>query len=158
MRLDFCINRRADTGAGLGLNTIFRIWGDSTYQTPRKEITPGTIYFVYTTQGLGQIRCDGQSFEVGKNQYLFLQARESFGYGCWGELIFGGSSFCATSPFAWIGETAASQPTSAVLVGTMLLYANRIAGMYPMRCWLPASACWTTPRNSEGNPSMRLSC
>ncbi len=82
MAFDFCIDRKPDLGAGMGLNTIFRIWGDESYQIPRKEITEGKTYFVYTTEGMGEIHYDGRCFQVEKGQYLFMRPQREFRYGC----------------------------------------------------------------------------
>lgn len=48
MFFDFCVGPPGASGAPCGLDTIFWIWGDSSYQTPHKGITPGKTYLVFT--------------------------------------------------------------------------------------------------------------
>ena len=51
MLFDFCVGESGASGAPYGLDTIYQIWGDATYQTPRKTVTPGKMYIVLTTEG-----------------------------------------------------------------------------------------------------------
>lgn len=82
---DFCVGESGASGAPYGLDTIYQIWGDASYQTPRKTVTPGKMYIVLTTEGEGAIRYDGRSFRVRQGQTLLMQPHQDFSYGCPGD-------------------------------------------------------------------------
>lgn len=82
MYFDFCINEAPAQTAALTVNVIFNICGDHSYQTPRKPVTPGRTYFVYTTLGCGLIEYDGRTFEVGQGDFIFMRPHENFSYRC----------------------------------------------------------------------------
>lgn len=82
MLFDFCVGESGASGAPYGLDTIYQIWGNATYQTPRKTVTPGKMYIVLTTEGEGAIQYDGRPFRVRQGQMLLMQPHESFSYGC----------------------------------------------------------------------------
>lgn len=82
MEFDFCIRKPNQTQTLMGLDTIFRLWGDESYQTPRKEITPGKTYFALTTEGCGLIDIDGQTLALQREEYVFLHPRKRFSYRC----------------------------------------------------------------------------
>ncbi len=85
MFFDFCVGTSGASGPPFGLDTIYWIWGDATYQTPRKAITPGKTYIAFTSGGQGQIRYDGRSFTLRAGEYLAMRPHEDFSYGCPGE-------------------------------------------------------------------------
>ena len=62
MFFDFCVGPAGASGPPCGLDTIFWIWGDGSYQTPHKGITPGKTYLVFTLKGEGLIRYDGRAY------------------------------------------------------------------------------------------------
>ena len=64
MFFDFCIGEHGASGAPCGLDTIYLVWGDESYRTPRKAITPGKTYIVFTLKGAGRIQYDGQTYDV----------------------------------------------------------------------------------------------
>lgn len=84
MYFDFCVGSPRAAGEPFGLDTIYSIWGDATYQTPRKAITPGKSYLAFTTRGQGCIRYDGLTFDVQAGDCLVMRPTRDFGYGCLG--------------------------------------------------------------------------
>lgn len=82
MFFDFCVGDAGASGPPCGLDTIYWIWGDRTYQTPRKAITPGKTYLVFTTAGQGQIRFDGLTYDVRAGECLAMRPTRDFSYGC----------------------------------------------------------------------------
>lgn len=86
MFFDFCVGPPGASGAPCGLDTIFWIWGDSSYQTPHKGITPGKTYLVFTLKGEGLIRYDGRAYRVAQDQALVMRPTRDFGYGCPGDM------------------------------------------------------------------------
>lgn len=84
MYLDCCVRDQAEEYRGLALDTIFYIDGDPTYVIPRKVVTPGKTYLVYTLAGEGEIRYDGKVYEVHKQQLLQMRPQEGFSYRCAG--------------------------------------------------------------------------
>lgn len=82
MLFDFCVGEPAASGAPCGLDTIFLIWGDATYQTPRKMVTPGKTYLVLTSHGQGCLRYDDHVFHVKRGDFLLMRPHENFSYGC----------------------------------------------------------------------------
>lgn len=85
MFFDFCVGPPGASGAPCGLDTIFWIWGDSSYQTPHKGITPGKTYLVFTLKGEGLVRYDGRAYRVAQDQALVMRPTRDFGYGCPGD-------------------------------------------------------------------------
>lgn len=85
MFFDFCVGPPGASGAPCGLDTIFWIWGDSSYQTPHKGITPGKTYLVFTLKGEGLVRYDGRANRVAQDQALVMRPTRDFGYGCPGD-------------------------------------------------------------------------
>ncbi len=85
MFFDFCVGGPGASGSPCGLDTIYWIWGDASYQTPRKAITPGKTYLVFTTKGEGRIQYDGQTFVVREGESLAMRPHRDFGYGCPGD-------------------------------------------------------------------------
>lgn len=85
MFFDFCVGPAAASGPPCGLDTIFWIWGDGSYQTPHKGVTPGKTYLVFTLKGEGLIRYDGRAYRVAQDQALVMRPTRDFGYGCPGE-------------------------------------------------------------------------
>lgn len=82
MYFDFCVNDEPALFNPIALDTIFNINGDNTYCTPRKPVTEGKTYFVYTTCGNGIISYDDLTFEVGQNDFIFMHPHEKFNYRC----------------------------------------------------------------------------
>lgn len=85
MFFDFCVGQLGASGPPCGLDTIYWIWGDASYQTPRKAITPGKTYLVFTTKGEGRVAYDGQTFRVAEGEALAMRPHRDFGYGCPGD-------------------------------------------------------------------------
>jgi len=79
---DFCVNDAPELVTNIVLDTIFNIVGDKTYCTPRKPVTAGKTYFVYTTLGNGVICYDNHTFEVGQGDFIFMHPNEKFSYRC----------------------------------------------------------------------------
>lgn len=100
MYFDFCINEHPQALGPYPIDTIFYIRGDASYQTPRKEITPGKVYYVCTLNGQGKICYDGHRFTVEKGQCLFMQPGAKFSYGCLGDCW----------EFWWFEWTGSCQP------------------------------------------------
>lgn len=86
MFFDFCIGEQGASGAPCGLDTIYLVWGDESYRTPRKAITPGKTYIVFTLKGEGIIRYDGQTFIVHENELLAMRPHSDFSYFCQGSI------------------------------------------------------------------------
>jgi AraC-like DNA-binding protein len=82
MFFDFCVGSPGVAGEPFGLDTIYSVWGDATYQTPRKAITPGKTYLAFTTRGQGRIRYDGHTFDVQAGDCIVMRPTRDFGYGC----------------------------------------------------------------------------
>lgn len=82
MYFDFCICETPLPYNGTTLDTIFYIAGDSSYVTPRKSITAGKTYFVYTFSGEGLIGFDGASHQLRANDFMFIQPERNFHYRC----------------------------------------------------------------------------
>lgn len=100
MLFDFCTGPSAASGEPYGLDTIYQIWGDATYQTPRKAVTPGKRYIVFTTSGEGLIRYDGASYRVAEGETLVMHPHEGFSYGCPGDTWhFWWFELCMPQPF-----------------------------------------------------------
>lgn len=108
MYFDFCVGGRPADGAKLVLDTIFHILGDSSYNTPRKKITPGKTYFVCTTNGEGVIQFDGQTYAVKQGECMFMRPQQDFCYRCaqdawhfwWFEFFGETPLFCANQIFS----------------------------------------------------------
>lgn len=64
------------------LDTIFYINGDETYVTPRKPVTEGKTYFLYTVKGKGVVNYDGNMFLVNSDTFIFMQPHRDFSYWC----------------------------------------------------------------------------
>ena len=84
MYFDFCV-ASSDAIHHQKLNTIFRIAGDRTYSIPRKEITVGKTYFVYTTSGEGEIAFDDVRFTISRSEGIFIRPTKNFRYHCSGD-------------------------------------------------------------------------
>lgn len=85
MYLDCCVRQNADCWREVCMDTIFYIDGDPSYYIPRKVITPGKCYLVYTLAGEGTLRYDGLEFSVRKNQLLLMRPQRDFSYYCSGQ-------------------------------------------------------------------------
>lgn len=100
MFFDFCVGPAAASGAPYGLDTIYWIWGDASYQTPRKVITPGKTYMVFTVKGEGRVRYDDKVYHVAQGQALAMRPTYDFSYGCPGESWhFWWFELCQPQPF-----------------------------------------------------------
>lgn len=86
MFFDFCIGEHGASGAPCGLDTIYLVWGDESYRTPRKAITPGKTYIVFTLKGAGRIQYDGQTYDVSENELLAMRPHSDFSYFCEGSV------------------------------------------------------------------------
>ena len=80
MFFDFSICESPEEYGGIALDTIYYINGDHTYCTPKKDITPGKTYFLYTLQGAGIVSFNGKSFTVTSNHFIFIQPDTDFSY------------------------------------------------------------------------------
>lgn len=85
MYLDFSVCEKPEPTQGLLLDTIFYIDADSSYQIPRKEITQGKIYFLYTLEGEGQVAVDGRKISAERGTLVYMRPERNFSYGCVGE-------------------------------------------------------------------------
>ncbi len=85
MFFDFCVGETGAAGPPCGLDTIYWIWGDASYQTPRKAVTPGKTYLVFTTKGEGRVQYDGRTFRVSEGESLAMRPHRDFSYGCPGD-------------------------------------------------------------------------
>ncbi len=82
MYFDFCVGEGRLPAPSIAVDTIFYICGDTSYCTPRKPVTPGKTYFVYTILGSGLIRYDELEFTVSRGDYVFMRPTENFSYQC----------------------------------------------------------------------------
>ena len=85
MYLDFSVCEKPEPTQGLLLDTIFYIDADSSYQIPRKEITPGKIYFLYTLEGEGQVVIDRKKISAERGTLVYMRPERNFSYGSRGE-------------------------------------------------------------------------
>lgn len=100
MFFDFCVGPAGASGPPCGLDTIFWIWGDSSYQTPHKGVTPGKTYLVFTLKGEGSIRYDGRSYRVSQDEALVMRPTRDFAYGCPGDVWhFWWFELCQPQPY-----------------------------------------------------------
>lgn len=80
MFFDFSICESPEEYGGITLDTIYYINGDHTYCTPKKDITPGKTYFLYTLQGAGTVDFNGKNITVSGNHFIFIQPESDFSY------------------------------------------------------------------------------
>ena len=100
MYFDFSTRKAPSQENELTLDVIYYIDGDNTYSTPKKEITPGKTYFVYTLQGTGSISYDGQTYTVTGNTFMYMQPTKDFSYHCKGnKWTFWWFEFTGDCPF-----------------------------------------------------------
>lgn len=106
MLFDFAVCRAPVSQEGVLLDTIFYVDGDGTYATPRKPVTEGKTYFVYTLRGEGLISHDGGVFSAAAGTFLFLRPRRDFSYRCrdgkwefWWFEFTGGCPYPVDKPF-----------------------------------------------------------
>lgn len=82
MLIDFSICEFPEEHNKLIFDTFFHIQADNTYNTPRKKIAEGKIYFLYTLRGEGQICCNGRNFTATANTFIYMAPREDMSYRC----------------------------------------------------------------------------
>lgn len=82
MFFDFSVSEHPVLLEGIKLDTIFYINGDETYITPRKPITAGKTYFLYTVKGGGVVNYDGNMIVTSADTFIFMQPQRDFSYWC----------------------------------------------------------------------------
>ncbi len=80
MRFDFSTGNIDVPYKGIAVDVIFNIIGDEDYNTPRKAITEGKVYFVYTMSGNGTIHYDGNTYFARAGSAMFMMPKRDFSY------------------------------------------------------------------------------
>ena len=100
MFFDFCVGPPAASDPPYGLDTIFWVLGDASYQTPHKRVSPTKTYIVFTIKGEGRIQYDGKRYRVAQGEALAMRPTREFGYGCPGDRWhFWWFELCQPQPF-----------------------------------------------------------